>query len=126
MIDATVSNDAPPEKQIEQILAIAPIIPGQQQQQSSTHAGFAESKALPTEQNKSLPSQPTQPQATANELIDFGQNNGASPAQAPSQQTSMPAGLQQPLQPSTNDATARQVTRQDSLGNEEQFVDAES
>ena len=137
IIDAEVTSNAPPDRQIEQIFAIAPIIPGQQTQTQtqSQNSNFSQSKALPSEQNKPLPSQPTQTQATANELIDFGQNE--TPAQSQSQHTSplstqqqttqqASSGLQQPLQPSVRDAAARQVTRQDSMGNEEQFVDAES
>lgn len=121
IIDATVSSDAPPEKQIEQILAIAPVIPGQTPENPSA---FGESKALPSQQGKQTSSPPTQTQATAGELIDFGQND--TPAQQQHHSSQQSSGLQQPLQPSVSEGSARKVTRQDSLGNEEQYVDAES
>lgn len=109
IIEAHVDPKASPEKQIEQVLAIAPILPGQH------HETFAQNKALPSQQGKELPPQ--------NDLIDFGQNEGtsATPSQ-PTQTANAPAGLQAPLLPSSSN----KVVRSDSLGNEEAFVDAES
>lgn len=86
IINATVDSNAPPQKQIEQILAIAPILP---------------SSENPQQQKQQ------QQQKAGGDLIDFGQHDGSKDVQ-PSQK-----------QPG-------QVVRQDSLGNEEQFVDAES
>lgn len=121
IIAAHVDSQAPPEKQIEQVLAIAPVLPGQH------HATFAAEKALPSQQGKELPPQ-DRPQASgANDLIDFGQNDGtsATPSQPTktAQPSGAPPGLQAPLVPSTSN----KVYRSDSLdGNEEAFVDAES
>lgn len=110
IISAHVDSTAPADKQIEQVLAIAPVLPGQH------HETFARDKALPSQQGKPLPRQD-------NDLIDFGQNDNG-PSAVPSQPTSsaQPAGLQTPLVPSSSN----KVVRSDSLGNEEAFVDAES
>lgn len=112
IIATDVDSKATPEKQIEQVLAIAPILPGQH------HETFSADKSLPSQQGKDLP-----PQAS-NDLIDFGQNDGATSAN-PSQSTSsaQPAGLQAPLQPTGSN---NRLVRSDSLGNEDTFVDAES
>lgn len=110
IISAHVDSTAPADKQIEQVLAIAPVLPGQH------HETFARDKALPSQQGKPLPPQD-------NDLIDFGQNDNG-PSAVPSQPTSsaQPAGLQAPLVP----GSSNKVVRSDSLGNEEAFVDAES
>jgi hypothetical protein len=115
IIQAHVDPNAPAEKQVEQVLAIAPILPGQH------HAEFNKAKALPSQQGKSLP-----PQDSPNDLIDFGQNDGASatPSQPTmsAQPSSGPPGLQAPLMPTSSN----KLVRADSSGNEEAFVDAES
>ncbi|CZT22179.1 related to oxysterol binding protein (Osh7) [Ramularia collo-cygni] len=102
-----VDTNAPVEKQIEQILAIAPILPGQQ------------SVSSPQQSSASAPQPPA-------DLIDFGQNDGAS-AQTPAP---VAAALQQPLQPSTSQADSSlprgAVKRMDTDGDEDVFVDAES
>jgi hypothetical protein len=115
IIAAHVDPKASPEKQIEQVLAIAPILPGQH------HETFQADKALPSQQGKDLPPQ-SKPSAP-NDLIDFGQSDGASavPAQ-PTTRSSGPPGLQAPLMPTSSG----KLVRSDSQGNEEAFVDAES
>jgi hypothetical protein len=112
IIEADVDSTAPPQKQIEQVLAIAPIVPGQH------HAEFEAKKALPTQ---------SQPQPSAvNDLVDFAQHDGTSAT--PSQPTRSaqpshgPPGLQAPLMPTSSN----KLVREDSYGNEEAFVDAES
>ncbi|KAF2723527.1 Oxysterol-binding protein [Polychaeton citri CBS 116435] len=120
IIDAEVDVTAPSDKQIEQILAIAPVLPGQ-----VVTPDFQKDKALPSQQGKPLPSSGD----GSNELIDFGQNDsGASKATAPSvgsvTQQMGGMGLQQPLKPSVSGTN--RVVRQDSLGGNDEFVDAES
>ena len=111
---------ASPEKQIEQVLAIAPILPGQH------HETFQADKALPSQQGKELPPQDKPQPSAPNDLIDFGQNDGtsATPSQPTSsaQPSSGPPGLQAPLVPTSSN----KLVRSDSNGNEEAFVDAES
>jgi len=79
------SDGSTPEKQIEQILAIAPILPGQKSsnknvippphQSAETHAPITD-PALTTIPTPSKP----QPPLEASDLIDFGQNDGAGAA----------------------------------------------
>ncbi|WPH01651.1 Hypothetical protein R9X50_00450100 [Acrodontium crateriforme] len=96
IIDATVDESAPIEEQIEQILAIAPILPGQNASQS-TQKGPA---VAPSQQ-------PAQQQQQSEDLIDFGQSD----APVASKPTSTRPG--------------DPVRRIDSLGNEEMFSDAQ-
>lgn len=126
IIDATVDSSAPPEKQIEQILAIAPVLPGQSASQS-----FTKEKSLPSQQGKSLPSKDAAAGAGGGgggDLIDFGQNDGANDAPAPPQpKQPLGQGLQTPLQPGKQGGNPGDpVRRMDSLGNEETFMDADS
>ena len=144
VIDAEVDNHASPEKQVEQILAIAPIIPGQEASKD-----FSQAKSLPSQQNKPLPDPPQeaqhpqqqsqQPQSTqkqpqpsqqhqGNDLIDFGQNDtppeaagSQRPPTIPPQQTAE-SKLQEPLMPEPGNP----VRRMDSMGNEDTFIDAET
>lgn len=124
IINAQVDDDGPPEKQIKQILAIAPILPGQGQDQ----AKYFEDKSLPSQQGKSLPPKSD----SRNDLIDFGQNDSTAPASSqPSQAAASPAkpnGLQDPLQPSKagNSKPGDPIRRMDSMGQEDVFMDAES
>lgn len=53
IIEAQVDDKAPPEKQIEQILAIAPILPGQ----GMDNKQFQKDEQLPSQQGKPEPSQ---------------------------------------------------------------------
>lgn len=115
IIDAYVDPQATPPQQIEQILAIAPILPGQTQS-----SDYQESKALPSQQGKDLPAHGKEEHS---DLIDFGQNDGASSgATATAPSGAAQQKLQQPLQP----GKGGRVVRSDSLGNEEAFLDAES
>jgi hypothetical protein len=118
-----IDTTAPADKQIEQILAIAPILPGQK-----ASAAPKVNTAPPAQ-----PSQPAQPaQAAEPDLVDFGQNDGAA-APPP---TSVPAGaggsMQEPLQPSNSQPSSSlprgAVKRMDTDvdGEEDVFVDAES
>lgn len=127
ILDAEVDSKAPAEAQVKQILAIAPILPGQEATQ-----GPPRSEHQPAPQSQTTPSSG----GGGNDLIDFGQNDKASihppqpkqpgqPAQAPQPLGQM---LQSPLMPrnSSNQANTNQpVKRMDSLGNEEMFVDAD-
>nr|OQO22743.1 hypothetical protein B0A51_09849 [Rachicladosporium sp. CCFEE 5018] len=154
VIDAKVDPSLPAEQQVQQILAITPILPLQLTQK--LQQGSRSEKA-PT---NNTTSQHTRPQTDgANDLIDFGQNEAAA-SHAGAQQTakSQPQQLQQPMIPTQQSASqqaptkqladmslgdakssssstqnqagsmnrAGQIVRQDSLGNEEAFVDAES
>lgn len=101
IIDANVDPTAPAPKQVEQVLSIAPILPGQGKQSKD----FAHDKALPSQQGKPAP-QPGHVQG--GDLIDFGQHDGAG------------GGV-----PGQGQADPR-VKRQDSTGGEDVFVDAES
>lgn len=127
IIDAQVDSDGPPEKQIEQILAIAPVLPGQ-----GANKEFEKAKSLPSQQGKSLP--PKEESSSSGngnggggDLIDFGQNDGANAISAEPKQMAQPVGqgLQAPLQPSKSQG-GDPVRRMDSLGNEEEFLDADS
>ncbi|KAK3725976.1 Oxysterol-binding protein OBPa [Vermiconidia calcicola] len=133
VIDAEVDGKASPEKQVEQILAIAPILPGQKAGQD-----YQQEKSLPSRSSKAPPpSYQSQQQQTqqarsggggASDLIDFGQNDGGPAPQQPQKQQSWGSqnpGLQQPLQP-TQSQVGDPLRRMDSLGNEETFMDAES
>ena len=96
VIDAEVDAKAPPERQIEQILAIAPIVPDQ-------HAG----DLIDFGQNDTPRS------------ADLGRSN-----QPPAETTGQKQ--QQSLDPANGGrAPGQPVRRMDSLGNEETFIDAE-
>ncbi|CAK4031787.1 Oxysterol-binding 6 [Lecanosticta acicola] len=121
IIDAHVDDKGPPEKQIEQILAIAPIIPGQ-----SASEGFQQEHALPSQQGKApsqVQPQDQKPGPSQGDLIDFGQNEAPSQPNAPAAAGS--SGLQQPLRP-TKSQRGGPIKRSDSMGGEEVFMDAES
>ena len=109
ILDATVDANAPADQQKEQILAIAPILPGQEAKQAS-----AQSKAIPSQQGKQQPANG----GGGNDLIDFGQGDGASGTPSQPTSTARPRGMQEPLIPD-------RLVRQDSAGNEEMFMDAE-
>ena len=95
VLAAEVDNNAPPEKEIEQILAIAPILPGQEKSED-----WEKAKSLPSQQNKPLPprddstprpqqQQQSQPPPPSNndggssDLIDFGQNDSSATDDTP-------------------------------------------
>lgn len=141
ILKAQVDDRAPPEKQVEQILAITPILPGQ-----GPGPEFAQGAKQPSEQSRSQPSQPLQqPQqagrGAGGDLIDFGQHDGGSSA-VPSQPTqgaskglaagmggmSLNGGSQgvQQAQQQRPSGPGNPLRRMDSLGNEDTFIDAES
>ena len=108
-----VDSKAAPEKQVEQILAIAPILPGQKAGEKQVE-GKKQPEAKQPEQSK-----------TAGDLIDFGQSDGSSKQQAASNSAQpVGKGLQEPLQPTGR--SGEPIRRMDSLGNEETFMDAEA
>ncbi|KAK4504240.1 hypothetical protein PRZ48_005156 [Zasmidium cellare] len=122
IINAQVDNDGPAEKQIKQILAIAPILPGQGLDQTK----YFEDKSLPSQQGKGLPAQ-----SGSNDLIDFGQNDStsAAPQQASQASPAKPNTLQEPLLPSKSTGNSKPgdpIRRMDSMGKEDVFMDAES
>ena len=127
IIDAEVDSNAPAEKQVEQILAIAPILPGQSAGQKFNHE-----KSLPSQQGKPLPPKEESSGSGgggASDLIDFGQNDGAADAGGGGAPAQKPGGvgLQAPLQPTGKQNQAGEpVKRMDSLGNEDVFMDADS
>lgn len=134
ILDAQVDGTGAPEKIIDQILSIAPILPGQTPSQRAQS-----DKAKPTQQGKEAP-----PQRAGNDLIDFGQNDGAVapgpskssvPADQPSAGTATSPsanGLQTPLQPARSEPATQSrpgepIRRMDSMGGEDDvFMDAES
>lgn len=127
IIDAEVDANAPIEKQIHQILAIAPILPGQ-----GNNEQIKQESASPSEQGKPLPQQQTQ---GGGDLIDFGQGDATSDSKpaVPAALSSgaaagAPSGLQQPLQPtqSRQSKPGDLLRRMDSTGGEDVFMDAES
>lgn len=140
IIDAEVDSKAAPEKQVEQILAIAPILPGQKQSED-----YQRAKSLPSQQDKPLPSEPQRTKAPAqsraqpqgndgtSDLIDFGQNDVQMPSQQELKAYPQPSKplqpfgqkLQEPLIPTREPGDP--VRRVDSIdNNEETFLDAES
>lgn len=121
IIDAEVDGSAPAKTQIEQVLAIAPIIPGQVASDASTDNHKA---AAP-------PAASSVPAAVTGDLLNLGdhQKDGSAapaPATAPKSAAPPPNGaLQEPLQPTTASRPGDPVRRMDSMGNEETFIDAE-
>ncbi|KAF2216735.1 hypothetical protein CERZMDRAFT_31906 [Cercospora zeae-maydis SCOH1-5] len=169
VIDAEVDATAPAQKQVEQILAIAPVLPGQKHSEEFDEAEKLPSQQgeekLATENGSAVSAAPAQDQQQQkHDLIDFGQNDGANdsgaavqrqptnasaesaPARAEAASSSGDSQLQEPLVPtqSTPAGVATQpldyrnptrpgkspsrdeVRRQDSLGGEDVFHDAES
>ncbi|KAI7253615.1 hypothetical protein KC335_g14956, partial [Hortaea werneckii] len=121
IIDAEVDHTRPVEEQVKQILSIASILPGQQ------WGEMAEDVQLPSQQGKPLP--PKSPeqgqaqQAGGGDLIDFGQND-----QSAQQGTQGGAGTKD-LESSMGGMSlgrGNPVRRQDSMGQEDTFIDAES
>ena len=127
IIDAEVDSNASPEKEKEQILAIAPILPGSSSQpgQKPPAPPEQDKQPPPPQQNKPLPAAPPQKDG-GSDLIDFGQNDNppppppdsAKPAPAPVQR------LQEPMVPSKSEP-GEPIRRIDSSGNEDTFLDAE-
>lgn len=126
VIDAKVDDKAPAEKQIEQICAIAPVLPGQTWgSQSSQKNDQSSQQPQPTKQQP-----PPAQNNGGDDLIDFGQNETTQQSSSTiqkqqSQVQQVPQGLQQPLMPSKS-KPGNPLTRLDSIGNEEMFMDAET
>lgn len=114
-------DGATPEEKTKQILAIAPILRGQQHNQQSKA-----SQPQQSQENSQPPSQPQQQAVAHDDLIDFGQSNPApSTSAAVGQSKSMqfqpnaPPGMQAPLQP------GHPIKRVDTKTNNlDEFVDA--
>ncbi len=122
VIAAKVDNDAPAEKQVEQILAIAPILPGQKMGEQ-----FSQEKSLPSRERTAPPAQAQQQGGGGGDLIDFGQNDSkAAPGPAYIQPQGQPAQQMQEPMRATHNSSGGALSRTDSLGNEETFVDAEN
>lgn len=118
VITADVDPAAPPQKQTQQILAIAPVVPDQGSNPSSDEA-----KALPSQQGKPAPPQAGQvPQQTSQQQGPMQQ------AQRPQNSSSLSPGQQAQSTQSSEMPNPRhgRVVRMDSLGNEETFIDAET
>nr|POF04850.1 oxysterol-binding protein like c23b6.01c [Quercus suber] len=129
ILNAQVDSQGPVEKQIEQILAIAPILPGQQstgnapaQTSSATlqqqiPAQQVQQQQHPSQQGQAQAPQQQQPQRPqpVGELIDVGHKDSPTAAAAggSAQSSQHPSLL--PGQP---------VKRMNSLGNEDTFMDA--
>ena len=111
IIDAHVDDDGPAEKQIKQILAIAPILPGQGENDGGQSASQA-----PTTQTSQLASG-----SATGDLIDFGQNDTPEPTSSKGPQN---GSLQQSTKPK-GPQPGGPLLRMDSLGREETFLDAE-
>ena len=135
----TFRSDAKnPQAIIEQICAIAPILPGQvsqapnqspnpQRMSGAPQQGLQQQQGVQQQGTQQpIRQQQQQPQQGHPDLIDFGQrdtNNAPAPAPATRRQQGPPSmaglSLREPLQP--------RVTRHDSVeGADEEFVDAES
>lgn len=148
VIDAEVDDKADAEKQIEQIMAIAPILPGQtwenlsekSKPQSQTGSNKAASSS---QQQQQAPKQQQAPAQSApaqcdggGDLIDFGQHDEPNPtSKATALQTSVAQkptegpkdsteGPDLPIMAKKSQA-ATTIKRTDSIGNEEVFEDAE-
>lgn len=122
------SDGSTPEAKVKQILAIAPILPGQPKFQTHLRSHQSNGSApRPSEHTDGAPSQSSQPHPTS-DLIDFGQSS--QPAQQQQQSSNQHVlesqhttqGLQKPLQPEIGIP----IKRQDTITKEvDEFVDAE-
>ncbi|KAG9906046.1 Oxysterol-binding protein, partial [Aureobasidium melanogenum] len=142
VIDATIDGKTPDEI-VKQVLAIAPILPGQKAQAKSQPqpqaqprreaASVGPAPAVAPQPQQFQQAQPAQkmqppqqyqpsPSAGSSNLVDFGHAGGVAPSQ-PTQQKTSPlntmSDLKEPLQPV--------IHRQDSVeGFDEEFHDADS
>ena len=115
------SDGATPEEKTKQILALAPILKSQQQNQQTKA-----SQPQKSQQPSQLPVRPQQQTAGHDDLIDFGQSAPAPGTSAPAGQTDSmhfqldtPQGMQAPLQP------GQPIKRVDTRTNDlDEFVDA--
>ncbi|KAG9553351.1 Oxysterol-binding protein, partial [Aureobasidium melanogenum] len=142
VIDATIDGKTPDEI-VKQVLAIAPILPGQKaqaksqpqpqaqpRQEAASAAPAPAAAPQPQQFQQAQPAQKMQtsqqyqpaPSSGSSNLVDFGHPGGVAPSQ-PTQQKSSPlntmSDLKEPLQPV--------IHRQDSVeGFDEEFHDADS
>ncbi|KAH0252987.1 Oxysterol-binding protein, partial [Aureobasidium melanogenum] len=137
VIDATIDGKTPDEI-VKQVLAIAPILPGQKAQAKSQPQPQAQPRQeaapaaapQPQQSQQAQPAQKTQtpqqyqpaPSSGSSNLVDFGHAGGVAPSQ-PTEQKPSPLNtmgdLKEPLQPV--------IHRQDSVeGFDEEFHDADS
>ncbi|KAK5130269.1 hypothetical protein LTR08_002270 [Meristemomyces frigidus] len=156
ILRAKVDDQAPAKKQVEQILAITPILPGQGAgpifakgaEQQSQQGGQAQQSQRSQQTAQSSPQQPVQhqppvqsqpvqyQQQTGGDLIDFGQHDGSTAARGQPTQTSgkgLAAGMGGL---SLNGGGLQQqqrlggrgnaIRRLNSAGEEDTFEDAES
>ncbi|KAG9953173.1 Oxysterol-binding protein, partial [Aureobasidium melanogenum] len=137
VIDATIDGKTPDEI-VKQVLAIAPILPGQKAQAKSQSQPQAQPRQeaasttapQPQQSQQAQPAQKTQtsqqyqpaPSSGSSNLVDFGHAGGVAPSQPTEQKTSplnTMGDLKEPLQPV--------IHRQDSVeGFDEEFHDADS
>ena len=115
------SDGATPEEKTKQIVALAPILKGQQHNQQTKA-----SQPQQSQQPSQLPIRPQQQTVGHDDLIDFGQSAPAPDTSAPAGQTNpmhfqldTPPGMQAPLQP--GQPLKRVDTRTNDL---DEFVDA--
>ncbi|KAH0155645.1 hypothetical protein KCU67_g8629, partial [Aureobasidium melanogenum] len=142
VIDATIDGKTPDEI-VKQVLAIAPILPGQKaqaksqpqpqsqpRQEAASAAPAPAAAPQPQQFQQAQPAQQMQtpqqyqpaPSSGSSNLVDFGHAGGVAPSQ-PAQQKASPlntmSDLKEPLQPV--------IHRQDSVeGFDEEFHDADS
>ncbi|KAH0126885.1 hypothetical protein KCU67_g17390, partial [Aureobasidium melanogenum] len=142
VIDATIDGKTPDEI-VKQVLAIAPILPGQKaqaklqpqpqaqpRQEAASAAPAPAAAPQPQQFQQAQPAQQMQtpqqyqpaPSSGSSNLVDFGHAGGVAPSQ-PTQQKASPlntlSDLKEPLQPV--------IHRQDSVeGFDEEFHDADS
>ncbi|KAH9828489.1 putative OSBP family protein [Teratosphaeria destructans] len=143
VINAEVDNNAPPEKQVEQILAIVPILPAAEkgngdatgaQEGARTTEGQSPNVAHGAQDEKDIPSR-YQTGGTG-DLIDFGQHDGSTGSAVPSQPTAPTTSASHDLAQGMSDMNIQQqppptgrgepIRRTDSMGNEDVFIDAET
>jgi hypothetical protein len=143
ILSAHVDGSAPAEKQIEQILAIADILPGQNKgsgapaQKSEQEAHTSGSEAQSTPSTHEIPSQPVIAQKPDSEptTSNPAPEADAAPGSAPSKPgviitTADSVPIDRAAAEAEASATSHRpgdtVRRMDSFGNEETFLDAET
>jgi hypothetical protein len=139
IISAHVDGSAPAEKQIEQIFAIADILPGQK---SGKDSNLSESEAQPSQQTQPIPSQPvvaptgdSQPVATNHApVVQPEPAEGAATTTSAGSKVVATTASSVPIDRHAAEAEAAAaapprpgdvVRRMDSFGDEETFIDAE-
>jgi len=138
--DIDTSGDA--KKQTEQVLAIAPILPGQITQQSTAakdaHASAEQAPPAQPQASEQAPPTPTQASETAPTeatkvekvtagvaSIDMGRQDGSASVPLPADHPAAPVRPTQSVIQSNEPSPGAPVRRMDTSGEEEEFVDAE-